>query len=244
MSRILRFTCVFLLVLAGQALADHEPLRVHIISGSAEYESEASLRKLQRMLEGQYEQVTVTASWGQDSGSHLDGIAALAEADLVIIFTRRMALPEDQLRYVRAYFDAEKPAIGIRTSSHAFQDFLEMDAEVFGGSYSGHGDDEPTVVSIAEGAARHPILRGVEPWTRGDKIYRNPQLGPKTEPLLYGTGANSGMREPLAWTNRYGGAGRAFYTSMGLPADFENDNFLAMLVNAIEWTTGSALKRI
>jgi type 1 glutamine amidotransferase len=41
----------------------------------------------------------------------------------------------------------------------------------------------------------------------------------------------------VAWTNRYGDSGRAFYTSLGLRGDFENANFRDLLVNAIEWTT-------
>jgi type 1 glutamine amidotransferase len=233
---------VLILVLAAPVSAQDE-LRIHIISGSAEYESEPSLRGLQRVLEHEYEQVTVTASWGRDAGDHLDGIAALAEADLLIVFTRRMVLPEDQLRYIREYFVAEKPALGIRTASHAFQGYLQMDAEVFGGDYSGHGDDEPVAVSISGSGAQHPILAGVESWSRPDKLYRNPGLGPNTEILLYGTGQLSGLHEPLAWTNQYGTGGRAFYTSMGYPGDFENQNFQTLIFNAIEWLVGRDLTR-
>ncbi len=233
--------CLLAALLSLTAEAGAGALSIHLISGSAEYESEPSLRALQRTLEDDYEDIVVTASWGEDAGDHLHGICALAEAELVIIFTRRMELPDEQLEYIRSHFEAEKPAIGIRTASHAFQDYLEMDEEIFGGDYSGHGDDEPTEVEIMEGAEDHPILEGVDPWTRPGKIYHNPDLGPETTPLLWGTGLDSGIEEPLAWTNDYGENGRAFYTSMGMLEDFENENFRAMLFNAIEWTTDQSL---
>lgn len=233
--------CLFAALLTLTAQAGADTLSIHIISGSAEYESKPSLRALQRTLEDDYENILVTASWGEDAGDHLHAICALAEADLALIFTRRMELPEEQLEYILEHFEAEKPAIGIRTSSHAFQDYLEMDAEIFGGDYAGHGDDEPVEVEIVEGAEDHPILESVEPWSRPGKIYHNPELGPETTPLLWGVGQDSGIEEPLAWTNNYGEDGRAFYTSMGMPDDFENENFRIMLFNAIQWTTDQSL---
>ncbi len=224
------------------APAGDKPLTIHLISGSAEYESEPSLRQLQRTLEDDYRDILVTASWGEDAGSHLHGICVLAEADLMIVFTRRMTLPEEQLQVIRNHVAAEKPVVGIRTASHAFQGYLEMDPDVFGGDYSGHGRNETVAVTISDEGEGHPLLKGVAEWTRPGKIYRNPDLGPNTTPLLYGTGDNSGIHEPLAWMNRYGENGRAFYTSMGMTEDFENENFRTLLFNAIEWTTGRELK--
>lgn len=227
------------LVVAGpRAWAEQEPLHVHMVSASAEYESEPSLHALGQLLEqSEAVEVTVTASWGEDGGDDLPNIAALADADLLIVFARRMELPEEQLAVIRNHFEANKPAVGIRTSSHAFQDYLEMDAEIFGGDYSGHGGDEPIAVRVAEGASDHPIVAGMENWTRPGKMYENPELGPETQVLLHGEGKESGMDEPLAWTNRYGDGGRAFYTSMGMPHDFEDEQFVRMLLRAIGWTT-------
>lgn len=233
----LRFFLVLLYAAGVPAVADGNALRIHLISGSAEYKSEESLRELKRTLEEDYAEITVTASWGRDGGDNLPGLGELADADLVIIFARRMKLPQEQLQYLHNHFKAEKPAIGIRTSSHAFQGYLEMDGEIFGGSYSGHGKDELVVVEVADDAQDHPILEGLKAWTRPDKIYYNRQLGPHTTTLLYGTGQTTDLREPLAWTNRYGTSGRAFYTSMGFPEDFQNENFRSMLLAAIAWVT-------
>lgn len=220
---------------------DEGTLHIHLISASEEYESENSLKETKKALEEHDEGVKITASWGEDAGSDLPNIELLGEADLLIVFARRMTLPEDQLNYITQHIEAEKPVIGIRTSSHAFQGFLELDARVFGGDYDGHGDDESVDVSFAEDAEEHPIMNGVDAWNRPGKIYHNPDLGPQTQALLLGRGLDSDIYEPLAWTNMYGENGRAFYTSMGLPADFKNDNFLRMLNNAISWTTGYEL---
>jgi type 1 glutamine amidotransferase len=220
---------------------DQNTLHIHFISGSEEYESEKSLKYLQQRFRENFPNIKVTASWGEDRGSDLPDIEHLEHADLMVVFTRRMTLPEDQLHYILQHVEKEKPVIGIRTASHAFQDFLEMDARIFGGNYTGHGDDEAVELTIAEGAERHPVLRGVQAWTRPGKIYHNPEPGENARILFYGTGLDSEIHEPLAWTNKYGEYGRAFYTSMGFPADFENEHFLQMLYNAITWSTGFCL---
>ncbi|MEX2602048.1 MAG: ThuA domain-containing protein [Balneolaceae bacterium] len=219
-----------------------DTLHIHMISGSAEYESERSLRRLTEILKEELAPVQVTASWGEDAGSHLPEIEQLAGADLLLIFTRRMTLPDEQLSHIIRHVEAEKPVIGIRTASHAFEGFPELDAQVFGGDYDGHGDDEPVQLQLAEGAAAHPVMEGIQPWNRSGKIYRNPELGPNAVVLLYGEGQESGIREPVAWTNRYGESGRAFYTSMGLVEDFDNDSFIRLLLNAVKWLSGEGVQ--
>lgn len=232
-------------VLAG---SQHEQvqgdtLHIHFISASTEYKSEPSLHRLGEFLEERYDDVRITASWGEDAGSDLPGIELLAEADLMVVFARRMTLPQEQLNYILDYVEQEKPVIGIRTASHAFQGFLELDERVFGGDYDGHGDDEPVEVTVADGRRGDPLLNGIEmPWRRPGKIYHNPELNPYTTILLYGEGLESGIYEPIAWSHRYGQEGRAFYTSMGLPGDFKNENFIRLILNAIEWTTGHELR--
>ena len=151
-------------------------------------------------------------------------------------------MPEPQLAVIRKYIEAEKPVLGIRTASHAFQNY-PIDDEVFCGSYSGHDNDEPVDVKIADDATKHPILEQVEAWTRKGKLYHNRKLGENTTLLLSGTGKKSDLHEPLAWTHTYGKNGRVFYTSMGYPDDFKNQDFRQLLLNAIEWTTEHKLEK-
>ncbi|MFB6271540.1 MAG: ThuA domain-containing protein [Salinibacter sp.] len=39
---------------------------------------------------------------------------------------------------------------------------------------------------------------------------------------------------PVTWVHRYNG-GRTMYTSLGVPEDFENQNFRRLITNAIFW---------
>ena len=65
------------------------------------------------------------------------------------------------------------------------------------------------------------LALGGEPWQQGETLI---------------TGIGQKDKQPIAWSNAYNG-GRAFYTSMGFPLDFENENFRRLMLNAIEWTT-------
>lgn len=238
---------IFLSVATMQATdseTQHEngqPLRIHLISGSREYESERSLRKWQAGLEATYD-VKITGSFAEDRGDDLPDIEALPGADLLIVFARRVHVPEDQLRLVKAHCEAGKAVIGIRTASHAFQNWPAFDRMVLGGSYSGHAPDDPAVeVNVAAGAASHPVLAGVRPWTRQGKLYYNRDNTPDTRTLLVGAGRTGS--EPLAWVHHFNG-GRVFYTSMGHPHDFQHPQFRRLLHNAVEWTIGRPLEPV
>jgi len=228
---------VFIIMMMNINGCSQEPLHIHIISGSRQYESEPSLRQFKKVIVEHFAGARVTASWGEDSGDDLPNLKELADADLMFVFTRRMRLPEDQLSLIKQHIENEKPVIGIRTASHAFQDFLEMDSLVFGGDYSGHGRPESVRISFADDAGSHPVMAGVALWEHTGMIYHNSDPGPNTQILLYGEGLDSGIFEPLAWTNRYGRDGRAFYTSLGYPEDFKEENFQQMILNSISWVT-------
>ncbi len=238
---------------ANRTNEDSHALHIHFISGSNEYHSEPYMKALKEELENDFRGIKVTATWAEDRGDDLPDIELLAEADLLIVFSRRTTVPEDQLAYIHQHFEAEKPVVGLRTASHAFQNIPEFDNAILGGNYSGHGGDEPGEITIAEGAEEHPVLDGITPWLRYSKIYKNPDLdekSPNAEILLYIEGLRSGLYEPVAWTNFYGENGRAFYTSMPVPVspgrptgDFESENYRQLLFNAIEWVTGQDLQR-
>ena len=79
-------------------------------------------------------------------------------------FMRRRELPADQFNRFKAYFDSGRPVVALRTSSHAFQNWLEFDRTVLGGHYQNHyGKGDTLHVHPAEKAAGDPLLRGVSP---------------------------------------------------------------------------------
>jgi type 1 glutamine amidotransferase len=209
-----------------------------MLSGSAEYHSDESLKILAQHLET-YDNVHCTTLYGKDkSGDPLTNIGALDTADLAIVFTRRLRPPPEQLDRFKRFCNSGKPIVGIRTASHAFQDWLEFDKLVLGGNYQNHyGDLGRMDIKVVDAAKDHPILAGVErSFTSNYSLYKNPGVGADGKVQLLLTGSIPDHTEPVAWAReRPNGGGRVFYTSLGGPADFETDNFLRLLTNAIFW---------
>src|SRR5262249_49939947 len=139
-----------------------------------------------------------------------------------------------QLDKIKKYCAAGKPIVGLRTASHGFQKWLDMDRLVFGGNYKNHYPAGPsTKLTIADKAAGHPVLAAVKPFQSPGSLYRNTGIADDATPLLMGS--ISDHTEPVAWTRLHNG-GRVFYTSLGHPKDFEEENFRALVVNALFWT--------
>ncbi len=223
---------ILLFLAAVSATAAPAPLKICLLSGSAEYDSEKSLTQLQSYLESHYTLRCQRIS-GQDKGNGLPGLEALNDADVMVVFTRRVKLPREQLQIIQKYIATGRAIIGIRTASHAFENYMEFDREVLGGGYKGHYSDEPAEAQIAPGRAQHPILAGVTSFTTR-KLYKNPTLA--DDVLVLMEAATPTYREPVAWVRQHNGA-RVFYTSMGIQEDFTQEPFLKLLANAVFWTT-------
>ncbi|MFO0947187.1 MAG: ThuA domain-containing protein [Planctomycetota bacterium] len=210
-----------------------EPLKICLVSGSVEYRSDESLAEYQKYLEKNFPIRCSRAFRRTDED--LPGLDSLASSDLMILFTRRLKIEGEQLDLVKRYCASGKPIVGIRTASHAFQNWLELDKEVLGGNYKGHYREGPkTRVTIESSAKGHPILEGVEEFQSVGSLYRNTGISKDADRLLSGT--IPGHTEPVAWTRMHQG-GRVFYTSLGHPDDFKEPHFIRLLTNAIFWAT-------
>jgi type 1 glutamine amidotransferase len=237
MIRRLSLLLIAGLTLLGSLAADEPaPLRVCLVSGSVEYESNRTLPILQARLEKKGAVCSRAFMVGKDD-TRLPGLEALDKADVMVLFTRRLKLSGDDLERLKKYCLSGRPIVGIRTASHAVQTWLDLDHEVFGGNYNNHFGKEATQVKIVEPAKSHPVLAGVEPWKSSSHLYKNSGIAKDCEVLM--TGTNSEATMPVAWTRTYKGA-RIFYTSLGDQGDFENENFLRLAENAVFW---SAKKR-
>jgi type 1 glutamine amidotransferase len=203
------------------------------ISGEFEYKSAETLPAFKKDLETNHPFNCIYLQ--RERGESIPGLEALERADLVILFVRRMTLPDEQLAKIRKYVQSGKPLIGLRTASHAFENWKEFDRQVLGGNYQGHhGNQLIANARIISEAAGHPILKGVEKeFVTDGSLYRNAPLPASSKPLLSGSVTDK-PPEPIAWTHSYRGA-RVFYTSLGHPKDFENPCFRRMLINAIYW---------
>jgi len=240
MRHAARWFAVIMLALAvaspPAAAETPAPLHIHLLSGSTEYKSEAMLKALKETLEKRYH-VTVTMSLAKDRGKELPNVKQLQEANLLIVFTRRLELPAEQLAHVKKYLASEKPVIGLRTASHAFDNETNavLDKQVFGGDYKGHGGDDPVKVSVPEKAKEHPVMKGVGAFDSG-RMYNQGTLAKTATILQIGEDEKSKQTSPVTWVNEANGR-RAFYTSLAIPGTFENEHFQRMLMNAIWWVS-------
>ena len=205
-----------------------------MLSGSFEYDSEGSLAIFEEHLlqVGGVECSTVVFESEDDDLS----LAPIDEADVLLVFTRRLNTAGPELERFKAYCAAGRPVVGVRTASHGFQNWLGFDAEVLGGSYAMHYGAGPLVrVDVAPGAAGHPILEGTDGLVSHGSLYRNTPIADDATLLL--TGTTDEATEPVAWT-RINAGGRVFYTSLGHQDDFRDGRFLHLLANGVLWAAG------
>lgn len=206
-------------------------LNLCMLSGSFEYDSETSLTTFKTFVEKHYSiraNLIVYSSEDDDPS-----LAALDDADALLVFTRRLNTEGASLEQFQAYCEQGRPLVGVRTASHAYQNWLEFDKDVLGGDYQGHYGHGPiTRAEIVE--AKHPILKDISAFDSYGSLYKNPSLSDDTSLLLMGH--TDEQSEPIAWTRLHNG-GRVCYTSLGHQQDFEVDPFLRLLAQSILWVS-------
>jgi hypothetical protein len=164
----------------------------HIVflSGDEEYRSEEALPQMAKILAARHGfKCTVLFSINKQTGEidpnakdNIPGMAALDSADLCIMLWRFRELPDDQMKHFVDYFNAGKPVIALRTSTHAFnygkdsksayKHFSYNSSDWKGGfgkqvlgetwvTHWGRHKSEATRGIIEPSAKGHPILTGV-----------------------------------------------------------------------------------
>ena len=107
--------------------AEQPPPHIVFVTGDEEYRSEESMPMLARILKRDYG-FRVTVCYALDEQGVIDpnnlenieGLEALEEADMMVLFTRFRALPEEQRTYILDFAESGKPMAGFRTATHAF----------------------------------------------------------------------------------------------------------------------------
>ncbi|MBD3181405.1 hypothetical protein GF312_03875 [Candidatus Poribacteria bacterium] len=212
-------------------MVEENKLKLCMISGSFEYDSEESLKIFQEYVDENYPiKSTLIIYKSEEDNISLEPIE---DNDVLLVFTRRLNTDGKELERFKSYCLQGKPVVGVRTASHAFQNWLDFDKIVLGGNYNGHYGAGPVChVEIAPKAKNHPILDDVSPFDSNGSLYKNTPIADDTSLLLNGKTAEH--FEPVAWT-RINNDGRVFYTSLGHQDDFRDDNFLRLLANAVLW---------
>jgi type 1 glutamine amidotransferase len=240
---------------AAQATPDATAPHVVFVTGDDEYRSEISMPMIAGILEAQGIRTTVTyARPSPQTKDNIEGLEALETADLMVMFTRFRALPEDQVTRILRFVESGKPLIGLRTSTHAF---LYPDGharqplndgfgrDVFGQKWmTHHGSRSRTDVTIDGSNAPHTILNGVTPFQARSWLYHVAPLHDVDMVLLHGTSVNSSksqeqlktypLTQPVAWTRMHKGA-PVFFTTLGHPEDFTHESMRRLVVNAVLW---------
>ncbi|MEX0703194.1 MAG: ThuA domain-containing protein [Planctomycetales bacterium] len=248
----------------GDEFRFEEDKRPHvaIVMAEEEYGTEQTLPKFALEQLGKDFRVSLVFANPQDRDD-IPGLEVLDEVDLAIFAVRRRAPKESQMAHIRKFFADGKPLVALRTTSHAFHlkgketpaghaAWNEFDREILGGYYQNHhGGGKRVAVTVAAGAADHPILAGVDAARLADvgSLYRSAPLLKAATPLLIGA-IDGAAPEPIAWTNRYGSLegesapadetrGRVFYASIGGVKNFEDPQFVRLLKNAVHWAAGN-----
>lgn len=229
-----RLALLLALFLAAGPLqaAPPQPLKVHLI-GIGEYEAAKSMAAFKDHLEKHFH---VACTTSLKSAKDLENLDKLKEADVMIVFARRMKLPEEQMALIRAHWEKGKPIVAMRTASHAFQpaDNALFDGKVLGGAYRGSGSySKPFDALVVPEQKKHPVLDGVGKIT-SKGYYGNGKLA-EDALVLQVVDSTRKTPQPVTWLHTYKG-GRTFYTSMGVPEDFRNETFRKLLANAVFWT--------
>jgi len=197
--------------------------RILLIAGDEEYRSEEALPMLAAILAKRHGfDCTVLFSTDPETGEidpmdqvHTPGLDQLAQADLVVLFTRFREWPDEDMQHFVRYVESGKPIIGLRTATHAFlynrnpnsphAHYSSFHKEWSGGfgrqilgetwvnHHGGHGSQSTRGV-IDPGNASHPILRGVtHAWGPTD-VYGIREL-PKDASVLLRGQVLSGMSQ-------------------------------------------------
>ncbi|EAR01776.1 ThuA domain-containing protein [Maribacter sp. HTCC2170] len=194
-----------------------------LVSGDEEYRSEEALPQLAKIL-SKHHGFKCTVLFAQDSDNpgivnannvhNIPGLETLSSADMMVIFTRFRALPDEQMQHIDNYLKEGKPVLGIRTATHAFNfgkdsisnyvhysngysgDKKEW-ADGFGRlvlgekwiSHHGHHKHQSTRGAIAEGAESHAITNGIESgdiWGATDVYGVRLPLPDDSQPIILG----------------------------------------------------------
>lgn len=196
---------------------------VVLVSGDEEYRSEEALPQLAKILSKTHG-FKCTVLFSQDPANpgvinpqylkNIPGLEQLSSADMMVMFTRFRALPDDQMKHIDDFLKTGKPVLGIRTATHAFnfgKDSLTSYKHYTNGykgdkeewkdgfgrfilgekwiSHHGHHKHQSTKGLIAPDAENHSITNGIEDgdvWGATDVYGVRLPLPGDSQPIILG----------------------------------------------------------
>lgn len=241
-------------LLGGKPFRFSGDKRKHLVMVIAdeEYHSDRTLAEFAKTHLGRDFKVSFV-TWPKIGSDELSGIAALDDADVMLLSAWRRTPPKAQMEAIRKFIAAGNPLVGIRTSSHAFvkrdgkvakghAGWPEFCKDVLSANYQGHyrsdkTRSDATTVWTNPQATDHPILKDIPAGEikAPSWLYKMAPLEGNATLLMSGRAAQGSTDEPVAWTTTSPGGGRVVYISLGHPGEFKLDWFNQLLKNAIHW---------
>ncbi len=211
------------------------PLRVCLVSGAQDskpYSTDDSLAALARYLEAEHKLTCTVLAWDAATAGFKD-IDRLLEADAAVFFVRRKTPNAHNLDVLRRFFASGKGFVALRSTSHAWENWPDFDAEVLGAKYAGakggnFGDAEKLI------RKPHPIWMGTEDFDTKCDLYRYGAVAADVQVIMEGETKNGVA--PVAWTRVHHGA-RLFYLALGYAYDMEKPAFRRIVVNGLRWVS-------
>ena len=216
---------------AGEA---PKPVRVHLYGGHADaaYDFRGALEGVAKLLEANAPGAFDCHAFITKDVKTLPGLDEIDKADLVVGFMRRLKVGPENVAKFKAYLEAGKPLVALRTTCHAFEDWKTLDGDLFHCKYSAHAG--PMATRAIAVAKEDPILRGISDFDLPNHSpYRLKLTGDAT--LLLNGESKAGTM-PLAWTTLYGEKkARVLFGSFGTAEDLANPNVRRLIVQAVFW---------
>jgi len=185
------------------------------ITGDEEYRSEEGMPQMAKILSVRhgfdctvlFAMDDATGTINPDNQTNIKGMHFVKDADLVVLFTRFRELPDDQMKYFVDHFEAGKPIMGLRTSTHAFSYSRNKDSkyahyhwqsrdwpggfgqQVLGDTWvnhHGHHGVESTRGVIEGQHKDHPVLKGVQDIWGPTDVYGVAHLPSDISVLVHG----------------------------------------------------------
>ncbi len=231
---------------------------VVFITGDDEYHSREIMLPFAKKLEEDYGFKVIylkddaPCALRKRDPNELIGAEQIKDADLMVLFVRFRSWEPKSMKLFMDHFTAGKPAVAIRTSTHAFWEDKTFAPIYFGGHYKNHPHKQ-IVCQINPEQFDHPIARGVErKFAENEGPYLTTPLTEGATPILlaYGTGkrdpnniigddAFDSPTTPTAWTFQHNGGRRAMITLMSYRIDSQNKPYSQNLFyNSVFWALG------
>lgn len=167
------------------------------------------------------------------------GIDALETCDVIVTNLYRTWAPPEELKALQEQFRS-KGVVGLRRAHHGFQNWLDVDREVFGVDYEGHYYGPNVTLRVPEGAKDSPFVAGLKPFLPEGGLYQHVNVEDDVVPYLVG-GPEGKPPHPQTWSREVRERKqRVFYTRYD-PRDLEKDDGVRSLVTrAIFWAAGKS----